>query len=116
MIQRLLSLRLDGVSVCRDYVGSTLQVPHEVPPSRSRMVKAVQCLVHPGELPTQVSQHVTRVRSRRGERPAWEIREKPYAVGSVFLQTQLAGTLKRIARHGVEDFYQGRIANLIRPF
>ncbi len=40
-------------------------------------------------------------------------REKPYAVGSVFRQPQLAGTLKRVARHGVEDFYQGRIANMI---
>ncbi len=39
--------------------------------------------------------------------------EKPYAVGSVFRQPELAGTLRRISRHGIEDFYQGRIASQI---
>jgi gamma-glutamyltranspeptidase/glutathione hydrolase len=34
----------------------------------------------------------------------------PYKVGAIFKQPVLAETLKRIAREGVEDFYQGEIA------
>ena len=38
---------------------------------------------------------------------------KPYSPGSIFKQPVLAGTLQRIADKGVEDFYQGEIADLI---
>jgi gamma-glutamyltranspeptidase/glutathione hydrolase len=38
---------------------------------------------------------------------------KVYPVGSLFRQPVLARTLKRIADKGVEDFYQGEIAQLI---
>ncbi|MHC4498351.1 MAG: gamma-glutamyltransferase family protein [Planctomycetota bacterium] len=38
---------------------------------------------------------------------------RPFKFGEVFRQEELAGTLRRIARHGIEDFYQGRIARLI---
>jgi gamma-glutamyltranspeptidase/glutathione hydrolase len=38
---------------------------------------------------------------------------KLYPVGSVFKQPVLARTLRRIAAEGVEDFYQGEIAQLI---
>ena len=34
----------------------------------------------------------------------------PYPVGARFRQTKLAATLKRLATHGVEDFYKGGIA------
>lgn len=34
----------------------------------------------------------------------------PYKVGAIFKQPVLSETLKRIAREGVEDFYQGEIA------
>lgn len=35
------------------------------------------------------------------------------AIGSVFRQPVLAKTLQRLARHGIEDFYQGQIARQI---
>jgi gamma-glutamyltranspeptidase/glutathione hydrolase len=38
---------------------------------------------------------------------------KPFTVGTVFKQPVLARTLRRIAEHGVEDFYQGEIAEEI---
>ena len=37
----------------------------------------------------------------------------PYRVGERFKQPVLAETLKRIAKHGIEDFYQGEIAQKI---
>lgn len=39
--------------------------------------------------------------------------EKPYPIGAVFKQHALAGTLRRLARDGVEDFYTGSIAKQI---
>lgn len=38
---------------------------------------------------------------------------RPPAIGSVFRQPVLGGTLERLARQGVEDFYQGGIARQI---
>ncbi|MDH5673072.1 MAG: gamma-glutamyltransferase [Myxococcales bacterium] len=38
---------------------------------------------------------------------------RPYAVGSTFKQPALASTLRRLASHGVEDFYTGEIAQAI---
>jgi gamma-glutamyltranspeptidase/glutathione hydrolase len=38
---------------------------------------------------------------------------RPYAVGSVFRQPVLAGTLRRLAEEGIEDFYLGEIAREI---
>lgn len=38
---------------------------------------------------------------------------KPYPIGAVFKQPVLAGTLKKIAEKGVEEFYQGSIAQII---
>lgn len=38
---------------------------------------------------------------------------RPYAAGSVFRQPVLAATLRRLAKEGVEDFYQGEIAEKI---
>jgi gamma-glutamyltranspeptidase/glutathione hydrolase len=37
----------------------------------------------------------------------------PYPIGALFKQPVLAKTLRRIAEHGVEDFYQGEIAEKI---
>ena len=38
---------------------------------------------------------------------------RPFQVGDVFQQKELAATLRRLADFGVEDFYQGRIARAI---
>ena len=38
---------------------------------------------------------------------------KPYPVGALFQQPRLAQTLEHLAREGIEDFYQGEIANSI---
>ncbi len=38
---------------------------------------------------------------------------KPYAIGATFVQPALARTFRRLARHGVEDFYSGQIARTI---
>lgn len=38
---------------------------------------------------------------------------KPFAVGEVFRQLELAGTLRRLAESGIEDFYRGAIAREI---
>lgn len=38
---------------------------------------------------------------------------EPYRAGDIFQQPVLAGTLRRLARKGVEDFYTGRIARQI---
>jgi gamma-glutamyltranspeptidase / glutathione hydrolase len=38
---------------------------------------------------------------------------KPYEVGEIFRQPELAGMLKRLAQEGVEDFYNGKIAKMI---
>ncbi|MDH3347986.1 MAG: gamma-glutamyltransferase family protein [Desulfobulbaceae bacterium] len=38
---------------------------------------------------------------------------KPYPIGSVLKQPVLANTFKKIAKNGVEDFYQGSIAQII---
>ena len=38
---------------------------------------------------------------------------KPYPIGSLFKQPVLATTLKKIAQNGVEEFYQGSIAQTI---
>ena len=38
---------------------------------------------------------------------------RPFQVGDVFQQKELAATLRRLADLGVEDFYQGRIARTI---
>jgi gamma-glutamyltranspeptidase/glutathione hydrolase len=40
--------------------------------------------------------------------------EKAYLMGSLFKQPQLATTLKRLAEKGIEDFYQGQIAEAIQ--
>ncbi|VFQ46571.1 gamma-glutamyltransferase family protein [Desulfoluna butyratoxydans] len=37
----------------------------------------------------------------------------PYPIGAIFQQPVLAGTLKHLAKEGIEDFYQGEIAQLI---
>lgn len=39
--------------------------------------------------------------------------ERPYPVGAVLRQPVLAATLRRLAQHGVEDFYTGEIARSI---
>ncbi len=39
--------------------------------------------------------------------------KRPYPVGATFRQTQLAETLRRLAKRGVKDFYRGEIAQLI---
>ena len=39
--------------------------------------------------------------------------ERPYRVGEIFRQKELAATLRRLADVGVEDFYQGQIARAI---
>ncbi|MEK6236158.1 MAG: gamma-glutamyltransferase, partial [Planctomycetales bacterium] len=39
--------------------------------------------------------------------------KRPHAMGATFRQPTLAKTLARIARHGIEDFYQGQIARQI---
>ncbi|MFH1739697.1 MAG: gamma-glutamyltransferase [bacterium] len=39
--------------------------------------------------------------------------EKPYPVGAIFKQPVLADTLRRLARHGIEDFYSGDMAREI---
>jgi gamma-glutamyltranspeptidase/glutathione hydrolase len=39
--------------------------------------------------------------------------QKPYSVGHIFNQPILAGTLQRLAREGIEDFYTGQIAEKI---
>ncbi len=39
--------------------------------------------------------------------------KRPPAIGSIFRQPVLAKTLKRLAQHGTEDFYQGQIARQI---
>jgi gamma-glutamyltranspeptidase/glutathione hydrolase len=39
--------------------------------------------------------------------------KSPYPVGAPFRQPALADTLRRLANHGVEDFYQGEIASRI---
>ncbi|KGE14092.1 gamma-glutamyltransferase [Sphingobacterium deserti] len=41
------------------------------------------------------------------------IREKPWTQGDVFVQNQLANTLKRIANNGSAGFYRGETADLI---
>ncbi len=38
---------------------------------------------------------------------------RAYPTGALFRQPVLAGTLRRLARRGVEDFYRGRIARMI---
>ena len=38
---------------------------------------------------------------------------RPLEVGELFRQPELAATLQRIARHGVDDFYRGQIARQI---
>jgi gamma-glutamyltranspeptidase/glutathione hydrolase len=38
---------------------------------------------------------------------------RSYKVGDVFRQPQLANTLRRLSRHGIEDFYHGEIARTI---
>jgi len=38
---------------------------------------------------------------------------KPYEVGEIFRQPELAAMLKRLAEEGVEDFYTGKIARMI---
>lgn len=38
---------------------------------------------------------------------------KPYSIGAIFKQPVLASTLKKIAENGVEEFYQGSIAQII---
>ncbi len=40
-------------------------------------------------------------------------KQKPFHEGDIFIQKDLAKTLKRIARYGVKDFYQGQTAKLI---
>jgi gamma-glutamyltranspeptidase/glutathione hydrolase len=40
-------------------------------------------------------------------------RTNPHPIGSIFRQPTLAGTLRRLAEWGVEDFYQGEIARAI---
>jgi gamma-glutamyltranspeptidase/glutathione hydrolase len=40
-------------------------------------------------------------------------KDRPFQVGDVFQQKELAATLRRLADLGVEDFYQGRIARTI---
>ncbi len=37
----------------------------------------------------------------------------PYGIGALFQQPVLGATLKRLAKEGIEDFYQGKIAQLI---
>ncbi|BCS95119.1 gamma-glutamyltranspeptidase [Desulfoluna limicola] len=37
----------------------------------------------------------------------------PYGIGALFQQPVLGATLKRLAKEGIEDFYQGEIARLI---
>ena len=39
--------------------------------------------------------------------------KRPYPIGAIFKQSVLASTLKRLAKAGIEDFYQGEIARLI---
>ena len=39
--------------------------------------------------------------------------QRPYSIGAKFAQPVLAGTLKRLAAAGIEDFYQGEIARAI---
>lgn len=39
--------------------------------------------------------------------------QKAYSVGHIFKQPILAGTLRRLAKEGVEDFYMGQIAETI---
>ena len=39
--------------------------------------------------------------------------KRPYRAGEVFRQPVLGGTLRRLAEHGVEDFYHGEIAAAI---
>ncbi|MDY6972957.1 MAG: gamma-glutamyltransferase [Thermodesulfobacteriota bacterium] len=39
--------------------------------------------------------------------------QKPYSVGHIFKQPQLAETLRKLAGDGIEDFYTGQIAELI---
>ncbi len=59
---------------------------------------------------------VREVRSLR-RHPAGQIflrgGRRPYAVGDVLRQPALAKTLRRLAKHGVRDFYRGRIGRLI---
>ncbi|MBC8178576.1 MAG: gamma-glutamyltransferase family protein [Desulfobacteraceae bacterium] len=52
---------------------------------------------------------------RKGNAGAFFLRngDRPYSVGIVFKQPVLAKTLERLAKEGIEDFYQGKIANLI---
>jgi gamma-glutamyltranspeptidase/glutathione hydrolase len=38
---------------------------------------------------------------------------RSYKVGDVFRQPELANTLRRLSRHGIEDFYHGQIARTI---
>ena len=38
---------------------------------------------------------------------------RPYPAGAIFRQTVLAATLRRLAKHGIEDFYQGEVARRI---
>ena len=38
---------------------------------------------------------------------------KPYAIGDLFVQTDLANTLRRIQKHGKPGFYQGATADLL---
>lgn len=60
---------------------------------------------------------IRRMRKQLQKGPAAEffLREgsKSYQVGAIFRQPVLAKTLRRLARHGIEDFYTGRIAKLI---
>ncbi len=51
--------------------------------------------------------------SLRSTRAAAELflrRGKPYRAGEIFRQPRLAATLRRLAAHGPEDFYRGRLA------
>jgi gamma-glutamyltranspeptidase/glutathione hydrolase len=40
-------------------------------------------------------------------------KERPYGVGEIFRQKELAATLRRLSQVGVEDLYQGQIARAI---
>lgn len=53
---------------------------------------------------------------RKGNAGAFFLRNggRPYPVGNIFKQPVLAGTYRRLAKNGVEDFYVGEIAELIQ--
>lgn len=53
------------------------------------------------------------VEPRSGARYFLKSEDTPYAPGELFRQPELADVLEHIARHGVESFYQGEIAEQI---